>query len=477
MTAAGTAVLASLSAALAALYVWGGSRPLAAMGGTVAVLAVTWLFVRFPETMLALTVAVIAATPALKLLAAPELGVLKDALIGAAVVGSFVTARMEPHSKRARLASVRPLHGLAGLLVGLYVVNLSGVHDAAWAFSVRQVVEAVALLVVGASLPSARHALVVVAKVVIVFALLQVAVGLWQQWVGADGLILQYGYTFEEQVRLTADGQLRSFGTFNDPFGYAAFLCFALAAVAMIVRDLRWRVGLAVPLLIGLYESQVRTAAVAVVALLAVVLLRRGRAVVAGAVAIAACGGAIALTLTATPTVGTSTVNLGGTLVTLNGRTSFWGEVVGEPRQWALGRGVGSVGVGADRAQTDLVYTPGEAVERFQRTGTDYRVDSSYLLLVAEVGVVGLVTLLCLIAWSAVRLIQATPTEDVAWLGLGIGAVLVVDGLTRSSLLGFPTGFVGLLMVGLALGACARTLEAPENVRAERRAGAGSVVA
>ena len=45
------------------------------------------------------------------------------------------------------------------------------------------------------------------------------------------------------------------------------------------------------------------------------------------------------------------------------------------------------------------------------------------------------------------------------WLALALVIALTIDALTRSSFTAFPTAFLGLLLVGVALGA-ARTREA-----------------
>jgi hypothetical protein len=50
-----------------------------------------------------------------------------------------------------------------------------------------------------------------------------------------------------------------------------------------------------------------------------------------------------------------------------------------------------------------------------------------------------------------------------AWLALGWLTVLLVDALSRSSLTGFPTAFLALLLVGLALAAAEQERKGPVN--------------
>ena len=57
----------------------------------------------------------------------------------------------------------------------------------------------------------------------------------------------------------------------------------------------------------------------------------------------------------------------------------------------------------------------------------------------------------------------ATRGHAAGWVALAFLADILLDALTRASFTGFPTAFVGLLVVGLALASV------PEEADAERR--------
>jgi len=132
--------------------------------------------------------------------------------------------------------------------------------------------------------------------------------------------------------------------------------------------------------------------------------------------------------------------------VILNGRISAWSAALGDdPAEWVLGRGVGEVGTAAERS-TYTVTRSSDSDEREQA------VDSGYLATIADVGFVGLGVLLVLFAFLAGSATRAARRGlDEGWVALALLATLLLDALTRASFTGFPTAFLGLLLVGVAI--------------------------
>ena len=82
--------------------------------------------------------------------------------------------------------------------------------------------------------------------------------------------------------------------------------------------------------------------------------------------------------------------------------------------------------------------------------------DSGYLATIADVGLVGVAVLLGLFG----RLFTLGAAgmrrgHRASWLAVALLIVLMLDAVTRSSFTGFPTAFLGLLIVGIALAASA----------------------
>jgi O-antigen ligase len=138
----------------------------------------------------------------------------------------------------------------------------------------------------------------------------------------------------------------------------------------------------------------------------------------------------------------------------LNGRTNVWSDALGHSRStWLLGRGVGAVGTASQRAQESLTGSA-KSVSTAEKRGTI--VDSAYLAIATDIGFIGLAIFLALLgrllllSW---RFAEAGASEG--WVALGLLSVMLFDALTRESLTGFPTAYVGMLMVGLALASAA----------------------
>src|SRR5919197_3874187 len=323
---------------------------------------------------------------------------------------------------------------------------------------------AVLLLVAGLTLANPRRTLRYAAVSFVATACVAAAYGLWQQAVGKWALI-GYGYPFSSQVR-SYNGHLRSFGTFDDPFAYAAFLLFAIAILLFWTRRSALALACGGLLLCGLAVSFVRTAALIMVALGGLWLARKGFAVSSVLVLAAAIASSGAILITGAGATETTSYQAGSTSLTLNGRTSAWRTALGPPSGWPFGRGVGEVGTAAYRRSYKLVAGP------TSKAGASARaVDSGYLATIADVGLVGLAVLMGLFA-RLTKLGRAgiRRGHKASWLAAAMLVVLMLDAVTRSSFTGFPTAFLGLFVVGVALAASAEAdraaaAAAPREVR------------
>jgi hypothetical protein len=285
--------------------------------------------------------------------------------------------------------------------------------------------------------------------------------GLIQQWPPFQHNLQAWGYTFNQQLR-TINGQLRSFGTFDDSFAYAAFLLFAIAAVVFWVRRGMVAWGLGTLLLAGLLFSYVRTSALILVAFGGLLLARWGRlpsgalimaaTAVGGVLVLASASGSETKTIPLRTTHGTFTRTTQTGNLVLNGRISAWQAALGDnPGEWLFGRGVGKVGTAAARAKYSIAPPTSSNGDP---TASTQAVDSGYLATIADIGILGLAVLLILFA----RLFflsgrAAARGLDAGWVALALLACLLLDALTRASFTGFPTAFLGLLLVGIALAA------------------------
>lgn len=417
-------------------------------GGTIAA------FLMVPHLAIAGTIVLFALIPAMKVFVGDWVGAVKDLVTVAAVISGIVlvvSGRGQPD---------RLTVGLVGLLLGLYVINVGGGHGIAWAQGLRLVAEPLLLLLVGLTLPNPRRTLRWAMGALIAAACIAAAYGILQQAVGGQWTLVGWGYSFDKQLR-TINGNLRSFGTFDDPFAYAAFLLFGIAALMFWLRRgaFAWAAGGL--MLIGLAFSYVRTAALVLAAFVGLLLARRGHlpsgALAMGATAIVglfvigSAGGTETKTYTITTRHGTVTQNAQSGNLVLNGRVSAWEAALGkDPREWVFGRGVGKVGTGAARAS----YTIAAPTTGPNNGAATQAVDSGYLATIADVGIVGLLVLLTLFARLFLLSGRAAAKDlGAGWVALALLVCLLLDALTRASFTGFPTAFLGLLLVGIALAA------------------------
>ena len=246
---------------------------------------------------------------------------------------------------------------------------------------------------------------------------------------------------------------------------------FAFAAVLMWMR--RGVLGFAVGTIIaaGLTVSYVRSAIIIAFALVAVWLARKRQttvsfflmlfaAVIAGFLLVRSSGASEGHTVRAGPNF----------FLTVNGRTDAWSIILDKPSSMPFGQGVGEVGTAADRA----TYTVSRSAEE-ARAAEGAIVDSSYFATIADIGVIGLALLVALFGRLLALALRAERAGSKAGaLALGLLTVMILDPLARESLTGFPTAFLGFLMLGLAVAAAREeTEEQPQEQAAYNRAPPG----
>ena len=423
-----------------------GPLPFLAFAGLVAFAATAVAFAAVPHVAVAVTIPIFAVLPTVKTLFLPSAGGVKDAIVLAAAAGAAVVALADMRAGRG--TGVDRRIGIPVLaLLGLYVVNIGGgfsgsAYDGGWMHAVRLTAEPLLLLLVGVVLGGRRTLRWAVASLVLTGGAVALY-GLWQQYVGQWHLV-GMGYSFDHEVR-TLNGRLRSFGTLDEPFAYAGFLLFPLAAVIFLAPRRAPVILAGAVLAAGVAVSYVRSAAVIVVALLALWALRRGHVIAAVFVLGATFAAAIGFFVASSGATETRTVEARPSLyLTVNGRTDVWRVALKEPVTWPFGQGAGEVGAAAARAARDVASS--------NRPVSSSAVDSAYFATIADIGLVGLAVPLVLLAalvamaWSA-----AAAGLTGGWFALSLLTILLLDALTRDSFTGFPTAFLGLLLIGIAL--------------------------
>ena len=449
----------TLGAAAASMRI-GGIFSVGALMAVALFFAFVAGFMAFPHLTIALMIPTFALIPAIKVLAVPWIGPLKDLMTIAAITAAaaLVIQRAGEGAKQRGDAAAA---ALVCFLVGLYFLNLGGrlERDLAWSQGVRLISEPMLLLLVGLVLPQARRTLRWAMASLVATGVFVALTGIAQQVLGEERLV-DLGYSYTLQVR-SIDGRLRSFGTMDESFAYAGFLLLALAAV------LFWRrrgilVGIAGTVIaVGLACAQVRTSVVIAIALLGLWLACSQRPTVAAFFIVAAVSAAAATLIWSSSGTETRTVRAGPSLfLTINGRTEGWKIVLDDPRTWAVGKGVGEIGVAAERATYSVS-------RRERKKNQASAVDSGYFALIADVGCIGLIVFLAL----ATRLFNLARRatrgrSNAGWLALGFLMVLLLDAVTRDSFTGFPAAFLGMLLVGLSLAAAEEEMEHGRGVAA-----------
>ncbi len=267
------------------------------------------LFLFQPNVAVAAMIPIFATIPVLKLFVTPWVGPLKDAIALAAIVAAVLLILFERN--RPRLDG--PLLGLMGLFLALYVV--------------------MTFLRPGRTLRWAMASLIATALGIAFYGLVQQYLGQWR--------LVGLGYSFNAEVR-TYNGHLRSFGTFDDSFAYAAFLFLGAVAVLFWMRQTVVALACLTLIAFGVAASYERTALLIAVGLIAMLLARFGWGTSAALVLAAAVAVAFAFLLGSS---GSESRAYGtpNTVVTLNGRVAAWKSAFGSPLEWGVGQGVGKI--------------------------------------------------------------------------------------------------------------------------------------
>jgi putative inorganic carbon (hco3(-)) transporter len=419
-----------------------------ALGGLVVLLlfgVVIVAFVAAPHVAVAATIPIFAFLPAAKVLWFPWIGPLKDLITVAAIAAAVALVVRRSGAGLPQRADFWATTAIL-VLVALYVVNLGGAaqHDVAWMHGTRLIALPLALFVVGMMLDNPQRTLNWAMASLIATAVVVALVGLVQQVVG-DAALVSLGYQYDTEVR-SVNGRLRSFGTMDEPFTYASFLLLGLSAVIFWMRRgvLAYSVGGL--LLLALAPAYVRTALGVLLAFAGLWLARHRHTTVAVLLIGTALVSGVLFLLLAAGATESRQVRTGQTrYLTVNGRTDAWAIVLGDPAAIGFGQGVGEVGTAAERAR----YRVGE-----RREETAKAVDSGYVATVADVGFVGLSVVLLFLA-RLFQLARNAARRGVAagWLALAFLTLFTLDAVTRASFTGFPTAFLTLLLIGLALAA------------------------
>jgi hypothetical protein len=407
-------------------------------------------FLKAPHVAIAFAIPYFCLLPMLKVLVSSQLAPTKDLIEIAAFLAAGVLA-FKRRSAGEYSRGDQQVLGLTFLLLGLYVFNIGtairggNMISLEWFHGVRIVGEPLLLLLVGLSVTNPRKTFHWAVKSLILTACGAALIGLIQQKLGPWRLV-DLGYSFKAQVR-TVGSHLRSFGPFDEPFDYAAMLAFGLAGILLWKRN-RVVVAMLGPVVaVGLAVSFVRGAALSAVALIALLLARKGHATGAAVVLGAAAATGIVFALLASqPTPGRVVQTGPSTYLTLNGRDRSWRIALGKPSSWPFGRGVGVFGTAATRAARSRAPIAGAPVRQ--------AADSGYLATASDVGFIGLALEVALFTRIVVLLRAAIRRgEEGAWFGLAVFVILVLDAALRSSLTGFPTAHLGFLLIGLSLAA------------------------
>ena len=428
--------------------------------------AVVMAFVAVPHIAVASMIPLFALLPAIKALYVPWIGPIKDVITVAAIFAAAITVIQSARGGRKIQGDVW-IAALVGFLIALYAINVGGGLERGWAWfhGVRLFSEPMLLLLVGMTLKNPRRTLHWSMWSLVGTACFVSVVGILQQVAGPTRLV-ELGYLYDINVRTIA-GFLRSFGTLDEPFAYAAFLLFGFCAVVMWMRRGRLAYAAGGLIAVGLAVSVVRSAAIIGIAIVALLLGRYGRTV--SAVFLLALVFAASLTFVFSEEATERRIVQGGpsVYVTLNGRTDAWKVVFSDASDIPMGRGVGKVGTANERATYQVTRTRQQAEE-----GSDALVvDSGYFVTVADVGILGLTALLLLLGRLVLLARRAIARgRPEGWLALAIVLSLAIDAVTRESFTAFPTAFLGLLLAGLALAAAfdepdeaARTSRRPER--------------
>ena len=289
-----------------------------------------------------------------------------------------------------------------------------------------------------------HHAVTVLASTGIVVAL----VGLGQQFVGHERLH-EMGYAYNSVIRFTG-GFMRSWSTFNQPFGFAFFLMVVtLVAGSVALADtarLRNRVILAaVPLfLAGMAVAVVRAAWIGLLAGLIYLAVTRHRVLLAAAPLVLGSV-VIALVMGAAGFFSPPSVDA---------RFSRWQALPAVMSAAPFGEGIGTAGAAAAKTETIQGGTPTFDPTRVSNnTRVVFQPDNNYVKLLYELGVIGLGLFVMALLFALAGTRQAETDAGAGAFASGVSALIIaaaVASLAASFFEIFPLDYVFWLVVGVA---------------------------
>jgi putative inorganic carbon (HCO3(-)) transporter len=354
----------------------------------------------------------------------------KEALVVGTLAATFVTSGGAREPSRRRLPPWTP--ALAGLLgVGIVSAVVVGGLQAAVGMKVLFFYVLVAVAVWRCPLDAVERDRLV--SVLMGGAVVTAAVGLGQQVVGADTLHA-LGYEYNTTLRTTG-GVLRSFSTFNQPFGFGFFLMLAiLIGVPTALQDvkrLRNRAFLAsVPVLaVALAFTFVRGAWIGVAVGLAYLGFTRHPVLLLGIPFALVALLFLPQELAAPALSASSAIE----------RVESWQERASQVAAAPLGAGVGVTGSASEKV-AEL------------RGGTTYQPDNYYFKILLEFGVLGfwLLILLLVSLFATVRSASRRGGQDGAFAS-GVAATVLaaaVASLVATYLEIFPMDLYFWLLAG-----------------------------
>ncbi len=453
------AVLLTTATALAAAESSYGLLIIIGLAAVAGLLITIWVW---PFLLAPIIVLGFALQPDLKFFGSPYFGPAKD---GVAIAVMLVAAiRVANREWRHQLTCNPWVVTVTLALLVLYVLDPGGPHDSAWTAEVRPVFETFGVFLAAYVLLRFRDGWRWCMRMGLAMGVLEATVGVAQQLLGPSRLVSSFGFPYNDVVQVV-NGLLRSFGTMVDPFNYAGLVAAGLVFALFGIRQGRLQAFALVLLLTGLLSAFVRTSAPIALALILLALIRGARVMSAAFVlsaALVAVGAFLLFSQASGPA--------GSTATTLNGRTGEWSRVL-HWRVLIAGQGVGEVGSGVNRALQGGILKVQKQGSQPMTTSTPaaaVSIDSSYLAVVSDVGLPGLLLLLALLLMIAITAIRAARTNATAgWIVLGLLVVLMIDGFTRSSFTQFPFGNIVWFLLGAGLAQAER--DVARNAQARLR--------
>jgi O-antigen ligase len=279
--------------------------------------------------------------------------------------------------------------------------------------------------------------------------------GIAQQVIGADALV-KLGYRYGQEIRSTGD-MLRSFGTFNQPFGYGLFLMLTiLIGLAVALADTHRRrnqvfLWVLPILLAGMVVSVVRASYLGLaLGIIWIGVLRYRKALLTLGAALLVVVPAALLVLPR------SALNAVFSSESLNTRADGWGVTWTLIVEHPLGAGLGSAGSAAQKIVTEL---PDSLTSRIDGAmaysmGLPYQPDNYYMKVLIELGPLGLwFFLMFLVAalLSTIKVARLAVSAADSTFAVGVGAVLLAAAaasLVSTYLEIFPMDFYTWLLLG-----------------------------